>query len=105
MSEAATTVNVHILGREYHIACASDEVDALLASAQELEQRMREIRQGGRVLEHERIAVMAALNVIHESRQLQRDLDTATALDDDIGQLAERIADAVAGAHPPRGDD
>ena len=105
MSDAATTVSVRILGREYHIACASDEVDDLLASAQELEQRMREIRQGGRVLEHERLAVMAALNAIHESRQLQRDLDTATALDDDIGRLAERVADAVAGTHPPPADD
>ena len=97
MSDPVSTVSVRILGREYHVACAPDEVDALLASAQELDKRMRVIRQDGRILEHERIAVMAALNAIHETRQLQHDVEAATSLDSEIGQLTERVADAVAG--------
>jgi cell division protein ZapA len=42
----------------------------LLESARYLDQQMRAIRQGGKVIGVERIAVMAALNIAHELIQL-----------------------------------
>ncbi|AOU96900.1 hypothetical protein BI364_01760 [Acidihalobacter yilgarnensis] len=62
-------VSVHILEREYQVMCAEDEREALVASAQALNVRMREIRTTGRVVGGERIAVMTALNLIHELMQ------------------------------------
>lgn len=62
-------VSVHILEREYQVMCTEDEREALVASAQALNIRMREIRTTGRVVGGERIAVMTALNLIHELMQ------------------------------------
>ncbi len=59
-------VNVSILGKEYTIACAPAEREALLAAAKHLDAKMREIQDTGRVIGAERCAVMAALNMAHE---------------------------------------
>ena len=60
------TVTVTILDKEYQIACPGDEVDALTRSARFLGDRMAEIRNSGKVVGLDRIAVMAALNITHE---------------------------------------
>ena len=60
------TLSVHILGKDYQVACPSEERDALLNAAIELDRRMKAIRQTGSVIGVERIAVMAALNLTHE---------------------------------------
>ena len=63
------TVIVHILGKDYQVACPPDEREALLRAASDLDRRMRAIRQSGSVIGVERIAVMAALNLAHEVLQ------------------------------------
>lgn len=60
------TVTVSILGKEYQVACPAEEQMELLQAARQLDERMRNIRQGGSVIGLERIAVMAALNLSHE---------------------------------------
>ena len=57
---------VHILDKEYRVACQRGEEDELRKSARYLDQKMREIRTGGKVIGSDRIAVMAALNITHE---------------------------------------
>ncbi len=63
------TLSVHILGKDYQVACPVEERDALLRAASELDRRMRDIRQSGSVIGVERIAVMAALNLSNEVLQ------------------------------------
>ena len=63
MSEQRYPVSVHILDKEYRIACTSDEEDNLHKAAHYLDEQMREIRAGGKVIGADRIAVMAALNM------------------------------------------
>jgi cell division protein ZapA len=65
MSEAVR-VNVKILDKEYQVSCPPDERAALLDSAALLNAKMREIRDSGRVVGLERIAVMAALNIAND---------------------------------------
>lgn len=60
------TVPVHILGKDYQVACLEEERSSLVAAAVELDRRMKKIRQSGSVIGVERIAVMAALNLAHE---------------------------------------
>ncbi|RMD80308.1 MAG: cell division protein ZapA [Gammaproteobacteria bacterium] len=67
--QAVVPVPVHILGKEYRIACPPGEREALFAAAQYLNAKMREIRERGKVVGTERIAVMAALNIAHELLQ------------------------------------
>jgi cell division protein ZapA len=59
-------IRITILDKEYKIACPSGEQPALLASAEYLDGKMREVRDGGRVIGSERIAVITALNIAHE---------------------------------------
>ncbi len=66
--EPASPVAVRILDKDYQFACAPDERDALLESARLLNNMMREIRDTGRIVGLERIAVMAALNLANELR-------------------------------------
>lgn len=60
------TVTVRIMGNEYSVACPEDEHEALVASAEFLNQRMIAIRRRGKALGTERIAVMAALNIARD---------------------------------------
>ena len=66
MSETAQTVTVRILDKDYQVACPEDEVEALTASARYLDQQMQQIRNHGKVLGIDRIAVMAALNIAND---------------------------------------
>lgn len=71
MTESNPPIKVHILGKEYQIVCSDDEEHDLLIAARYLDDRMRKIRDAGRVIGTERIAVMAALNIAHELIQAQ----------------------------------
>jgi cell division protein ZapA len=66
MSKEAGAIKVYILDKEYLVACPEEERDALRASAKYLNDKMTEIRGGGKVVGIDRIAVMAALNLAHE---------------------------------------
>lgn len=62
----ANPMRIHILGKEYLVACPDDEREALFASAEFLTEKMKEIQATGKVVGVDRIAVMAALNMAHE---------------------------------------
>ncbi|MBI2779862.1 MAG: cell division protein ZapA [Gammaproteobacteria bacterium] len=66
MSEDVVAVAVRVLDKEYRVACPEDERDELLASARYLNDKMKEIRDTGKVIGADRVAVMAALNIAHE---------------------------------------
>ena len=92
---AAMQEKVKLLDKEYAVACPADAREALLDSARLLDSKMREIRDSGKIIGTERIAVMAALNLAHELL-LQRDMQSGKAgISDDIRyrlrMLQERI--------------
>ncbi|MHB0992207.1 MAG: cell division protein ZapA [Burkholderiales bacterium] len=66
MSRDNKGMDINILGREFRVACPEGEQEDLLAAAQYLDTKMREIREQGKVIGIERIAVMAALNIAFE---------------------------------------
>ncbi len=66
MSDSISRVSVRILEKEYQVACPAEERDDLLRSAEMLNRKMREIRDSGKVIGLDRIAVMAALNITNE---------------------------------------
>lgn len=70
MSIDSKRVTVRIMDKEYQVACRPEEKAALLTAAQELDQRMRQVRNSGATaLGLDRIAVMVALNLCHELQQ------------------------------------
>ena len=96
MSNDAQPVTVLILDKEYRIACPEEEKSDLMQSARFLDDKMREIRNGGKVIGTDRIAVMAALNIAHELMQQQSDkLDHSQTLNKRIQRLQEKIEVAL----------
>ena len=62
-------VTVRILDKDYQFGCQPQEKEGLLASARFLDERMREVRKGGRVIGTDRIAVVAAINLAYDLLQ------------------------------------
>jgi cell division protein ZapA len=88
-------VSVRIMEKEYVIACPYEERSALLDAAEFLNARMREIRDNGRVVGMDRIAVMAALNLAHE---FLKGKDRESRLDNGVGQRVRALRERVEGA-------
>ena len=59
-------LDVTIMGREFRLACAPEEEEALIQAVEFLDQRMHEIRDGSKIIGIDRIAILAALNIAHE---------------------------------------
>jgi len=82
---AAKPMRIHILDKEYLVACPENEREALFASAEMLTGKMKEIRDSGKIVGADRIAVMAALNMAHEL------LDHKASKDDYQHSISKRI--------------
>jgi len=67
----ASTLDIKVRGREYRVACAPEEAEALQAAAELLDARMAEIAAATKST-GERLAVMAALNLAHELNQARQ---------------------------------
>lgn len=59
-------VTISLLGREFRVACPEGEEKQLAASVDYLNRKLKEVRDTGKVVGNERIAIMAALNIAHE---------------------------------------
>ena len=90
MSEPSR-VSVRLLEKEYMVACPQEERADLLDSAEFLNSKMREIRDTGKVVGIDRIAVMAALNLANELLKT-RQRDTMSA---DVGNRLRNMRERV----------
>ena len=63
---ASVPVTVTILDKDYQVNCPEEEKPQLEHSARYLDQKMNDIRQSGRIIGLDRIAVMAGLNITHD---------------------------------------
>ncbi|MGL5032164.1 MAG: cell division protein ZapA [Aeromonas sp.] len=59
-------VEIVILGRPYKIACPLGQQDALRQAAEQLTDKLTDLRQRTKVSSNEQLAIMAALNFCHE---------------------------------------
>lgn len=89
-------VSVTILGEEYLISCPPEEEVALQQSAELLDERMKEIRASGKVMNSERVAVMAGLNLSNEllSQQLLASSESGK-IDEQLRSLRHKIETAL----------
>jgi len=92
MNDSTTQVSVRILDKEYQVACPANERTDLLDSAEALNAKMLEIRDSGRIVGLDRIAVMAALNMANDLLHAQaRD----RILEGDVSSRLKVISDRV----------
>jgi len=83
-------IEISILDRKLRIACAEDEQQELLSAVRYVDAKMREIRDRGKVIGGERIAILAALNIAHEL------LSAPLAGGFDSGELKRRMQNMAA---------
>jgi len=97
MSErAAETVNVQILDKEYLIGCPANEREDLLKAAAALNQRLKDIREHGKVIGTERLVIMAALNMANELAKISsREERSAAELGTRVRSMRERVERAL----------
>lgn len=96
MSSNPLPITVYILDKEYRISCLPEERESLLESAAYVDSQMREIRQTGRVIGSERIAVMAALNLANDLLTIQKTKDDSSqTITRRIKNLQEKIEIAL----------
>ncbi len=77
-------VDVNIMGREFTVSCPDDEREGLMNAVSFLDKKMRDIRDSGKIVGVERIAIMTALNLSHE-------LLNSKSGDVDVGDFKRRI--------------
>ena len=99
MNDPYAQVSVRILDKEYQVACPPNERTDLLDSAEALNTKMLEIRDSGRVVGLDRIAVMAALNMANDllhakarDRLLEGDLSGRLKI------ISERVESVLGGS-------
>lgn len=96
MKKNLQPVSLTIMGKDYKIACDPDEKDDLIDSAQELDKKMRKIRDSGRVSGADRIAVMTALNLAHELRVMKNQNEMLTqSLNESLANMSHKIENVL----------
>jgi cell division protein ZapA len=96
MNTPTEPVSITILERKYQFACTPDQRKDLLAAAQNLDERMKEIKESGRLMSLERITLQAALNLSDELLKIQKDAELRREkIDNRIRMLADQLDDAL----------
>jgi cell division protein ZapA len=96
MSKDTIRTTVQIMDSEYRISSPAGERDSLIEAAQYLNEKMLEIRDSGRVLGVERIAVMAALNLSYELLKCKQDnTETSGLLNGRLQNLLDKMETAL----------
>jgi cell division protein ZapA len=86
MSADSKGLQINVMGREFRVACSENEQKGLLEAVDYLNRKMLEIRDNGKVVGLERIAIMAALNITHEL------LSTRVGGNFDIAEVKRRMS-------------
>ena len=99
MTDQQAQVSVRILDKEYQVACPPSERTNLLDSAEILNAKMREIRDSGRIVGLDRIAVMAALNMANDLIHANaRDQELEGGISDRLKIISDRVDHVLSGA-------
>lgn len=92
MAAAPEPVMVRILDRDYRVMCLPEERRGLMEAALFLDGQMREIRDSGKIMAVEKIAVMCALNLADELlKTRQGELERREKVDQRVHELAQRL--------------
>ncbi|EKD73909.1 MAG: hypothetical protein ACD_45C00149G0001 [uncultured bacterium] len=72
MTQPIVSTTIEILGKSYPIRCQASEVRSLEEAALWLNEKMNEIKESGKAINLERIAIITALNIAHQFLQLDQ---------------------------------
>jgi len=98
-------VNLRVLDREFLVACKPEERAGLVASAEQVDRQLRELRRSHPSASIDRLAVLMALNLTHElnalkQAQSERDARLERSLTDLNRRLDTLMQGTVLGVPP-----
>lgn len=79
------------MDKDYRVSCPDGEEETLRASADFLNDKLKDIRDRGSIIGSERIAIMAALNLAHELLNSQEYESGFNDLESRVGNLQKKI--------------
>ena len=98
MSNSSEPVSVIILEKKYQFACSPEQRNDLIEAARHQDESMSQIKESGRLMSLERIALQAALNFSADLLRLRRnETQRQEKIDQRIRLLADQIDDALKG--------
>lgn len=80
-------LDVTIMGREFRIACPEEDEPVLMQAVDMLDGKMQEIKEAGKIIGVDKIAIMAALNLTHELLSTR-----VSGGDVDLGEFKRKVA-------------
>ncbi|MBA3661298.1 MAG: cell division protein ZapA [Gammaproteobacteria bacterium] len=98
MTEQTVTTTIEILGKLYPVKCVEGEVKSLQLAAEYLNEKMSEVRDSGKAINLERIAIITALNVAHQFLMMH---EQKNALMDKINNKITQLQDKIDTAFDP----
>lgn len=88
-------VTINILDKEYKISCPQGEHESLLVSAKNVNDNMKKVREGGKALSADRVAVMAAINIAHELVKINEQPSIGSNLINRIDKMQKTIDNSL----------
>ncbi|HGE8386331.1 TPA: cell division protein ZapA [Serratia marcescens] len=93
---SAQPVDIQIFGRSLRVNCPPEQQDALNMAADDLNQRLQDLKVRTRVSNTEQLVFIAALNVCHELAQGRlKTRDYASNMEQRIRMLQQTIEQAL----------
>ena len=60
------------MGREFYITCPNEEQEDIQLAATYLDKKIQEVKAEGKVIDSDRIAIIAALSISHDMDEFKR---------------------------------
>jgi len=96
MTDKTVNTTIEILGKYYPIRCPEAEVDSLQQAARLLNEKMSEIYDSGKVINLERIAIIAALNIANQLLQQSKQKETwVNKINSHLTALQDKIETSI----------
>ncbi len=97
MTENTINIAIDILGKSYSIRCSDSEAVLLQQAAKHVDKEMRGIKESGKAVNLDKLAIMTALNMAYQWLVLQREKDNSMqSINQRIEELREKLDDALA---------
>ena len=77
--------------KEYKISCPEGEHESLLISARNVNDNMKKVREGGKALSADRVAVMAAINIANDLVKAE----SSPKVDPDISTRIDALQESI----------
>lgn len=96
MTNKTINTTIEILGKPYPIKCPESELKSLQQAAAYLNQKMAEVKDSGKAINLERIAIITGLNVAYQLLQLdQQKSNFMNKVNQRLTQMQDKLDNAI----------